>query len=100
MSALFDLNGAFMRDMTESDRREIRMYGTTVDQMREAVEESITFRFSGPAMMAASLMSNCQEMVSYGPYDSDTLANILEDQRQMLNRAKWILFEYCMKETA
>ena len=100
MSALFDLNGAFMRDMTESDRREIRMYGTTVDQMREAVEESITFRFSGPAMMAASLMSDCQEMVSYGPYDSDTLANILEDQRQMLNRAKWILFEYCMKETA
>ena len=100
MSALFDLNGAFIRDMTESDRREIRMYGTTVDQMREAVEESITFRFSGPAMMAASLMSDCQEMVSYGPYDSDTLANILEDQRQMLNRAKWILFEYCMKETA
>jgi hypothetical protein len=100
MSALFDLNGAFMRDMTESDRREIRMYGTTVDQMREAVEESITFRFSGPAMMAASLMSDCQEMVSYGPYDSDTLANLLEDQRQMLNRAKWILFEYCMKETA
>ena len=100
MSALFDLNGAFMRDMTESDRREIRMYGTTVDQMREAVEESITFRFSGPAMMAASLMSDCQEMVAYGPYDSDTLVNIMEDQRQALNRAKWILFEYCMKETA
>lgn len=98
MSALFDLNGAFIRDMTESDRREIRMYGTTVDQMREAVEESITFRFSGPAMMAASLMSDCQEMVSYGPYDGDTLANILEDQRQMLNRAKWILSTYCTKK--
>jgi hypothetical protein len=98
MSALFDLNGTFMRDMTESDRREIRMYGTTIDQMREAVEESFTFRFSGPAMMAASLMSDCQEMVSYGPYDSDTLANILEDQRQTLNRAKWILFEYVMKD--
>jgi hypothetical protein len=50
-------------------------------------------------MMAASLMSDCQEMVSYGPYDSDTLANILEDQRQTLNRAKWILFTYCTKET-
>jgi hypothetical protein len=44
-------------------------------------------------------MSDCQEMVSYGPYDSDTLANILEDQRQTLNRAKWILFTYCTKET-
>ncbi len=96
MSALLDINGGYMRDMTESDRREIRMYGTTVDQMREAVEQSITFRFSGPAMMAMSLMSDCQEMVSYGPYDSDTLANILEDQRQMLNRAKWILSEYVM----
>jgi hypothetical protein len=98
MSALLNINGGYMRDMTESDRREIRMYGTTVDQMREAVEQSITFRFSGPAMMAMSLMSDCQEMVSYGPYDSDTLANILEDQRQMLNRAKWILSEYMIKD--
>jgi hypothetical protein len=96
MSALLDINGGYMRDMTESDRLEIRMYGTTEDQMREAVEQSITFRFSGPAMMAMSLMSDCQEMVAYGPYDSDTLANILEDQRQMLNRAKWILSEYVM----
>jgi hypothetical protein len=98
MSALLDINGGYMRDMTESDRREIRMYGTTVDQMREAVEQSITFRFSGPAMMAMSLMSDCQEMVAYGPYDSDTLANIMEDQRQMLNRAKWILSEYMIKD--
>ena len=91
---------AIYQALTEQEKREVRMYGCTEAQMREAVEESITFRFSGPAMMAASLMSDCQEMVSYGPYDSDTLANILEDQRQMLNRAKWILFEYCMKETA
>jgi hypothetical protein len=98
MSALLDINGGYMRDMTESDRREIRMYCTTEDQMREAVEQSITFRFSGPAMMAMSLMSDCQEMVAYGPYDSDTLANILEDQRQMLNRAKWILSEYMIKD--
>jgi len=84
MSALLDINGCYMRDMTESDRREIRMYGTTEDQMREAVEQSIT--------------SDCQEMVAYGPYDSDTLANILEDQRQMLNRAKWILSEYVIKD--
>lgn len=97
MSALFDLQGRYIRDMSESDRREIRMYGTTVDQMREAVEQSITFRHSGPAMMVASLLSDCQEMVAYGPHDSDTLANIMEDQRQCLNRAKWILFEYVAK---
>jgi hypothetical protein len=84
--------------LTEQEKRQVRMYGVTEADMREAVETSITFRFSGPAMMAASLMSDCQEMVSYGPYDSDTLANILEDQRQTLNRAKWILFEYLMKD--
>jgi hypothetical protein len=85
-------------DMTEQERREVRMYGCTEAQMREAVEHSIVRRFSGAAMMAASLMSDCQEMVSYGPYDGDTLANILEDQRQCLNRAKWILFEYCVEK--
>ena len=83
--------------MNERQKREVRMYGCTETEMREAVEESITFRFSGPAMMAMSLMSDCQEMVAYGPYDSDTLANILEDQRQCLNRAKWILSTYVMK---
>ena len=100
MTALFDINGCYMRDMTESDRREIRMYGCTQAQMREAVEESLTFRFSGPAMYAMSLMSDAQEMVAYGPYDGDTLANLMEDQRQLLNRAKWILSTYIVdKET-
>lgn len=84
--------------LTEQEKREVRMYGVTEAGMREAVESSITFRFSGPAMVAASLMSDAQEMVGYGPYDSDTLANILEDQRQLLNRAKWVLFEYVMKD--
>jgi hypothetical protein len=90
---------AVYAQLSERQKREIRMYGCTEAEMREAVEQSITFRFSGPAMMAASLLSDCQEMVAYGPYDGDTLANILEDQRQTLNRAKWILFEYMNKET-
>ena len=85
-------------DMTEQQRREVRMYGCTQDQMREAVEQSLTYRFSGAAMYAMSMMSDAQEMVAYGPYDSDTLANILEDQRQLLNRAKWILATYAMEQ--
>jgi hypothetical protein len=87
-----------MRELNESQKRDIRMYGCTEAQMREAVEESITFRFSGPAMMAASLMSDAQELINteYGEVDF----NRAEDARQCLNRAKWILFEYCMKETA
>jgi hypothetical protein len=93
----FQMSTATYQALTELEKRQVRMYGVTEAGMRQAVESSFTFRVSGPAMMAASLMSDCQEMVSYGPYDSDTLANILEDQRQTLNRAKWILFEYVMK---
>ena len=84
--------------LTEQERREVGMFGCTQAQMREAVEQSLTYRFSGAAMYVMSLLSDAQEMVAYGPNDSDTLANILEDQRQLMNRAKWILSTYCMKD--
>jgi hypothetical protein len=82
--------------LSETEQRQIRMYGCTELQMKEAVEQSLTFRFSGPAMMAASLMSDCQEMLAHdngGSYDF----MIVEDVRQTLNRAKWILFQYGMQ---
>jgi len=82
--------------LTAAEQKEIRMYGCTVAQMREAVEESLTYRFSGAAMYVMGMMSDAQEMVAYGPYDGDTLANLMEDQRQLLNRAKWILSTYVM----
>jgi hypothetical protein len=80
----------------EQEKRQIRMYGCTESQMKEAVEQSITFRFSGPAMMAASLMSDAQEMINTEYGDIDYMR--AEDARQALNRAKWILFEYCDKK--
>ena len=82
--------------LSDTEQRQIRMYGCTELQMKEAVEQSLTFRFSGPAMMAASLMSDCQEMLAHdngGSYD----LMIAEDVRQTLNRAKWILFQYGMQ---
>ena len=82
--------------LTEKQKREVRMYGVTVEGMREAVESSFVFQVSGPAMMIASLMSDAQEMVNteYGEVDYMRA----EDARQCLNRAKWILFEYVMKK--
>jgi len=88
----------FYTALSEQERREIRMYGCTEAQMREAVEQSITYRFSGAGMYVASFLSDAQEMVAYGPYDSDTLANIMEDQRQLLNRAKWVLSQYVITQ--
>ena len=88
MTAVYDA-------LTQQEKQEVRMYGCTEAQMREAVEQSITYRFSGPAMMAASLMSDAQELINteYGEVDF----NRAEDARQTLNRAKWILFTYVMK---
>jgi hypothetical protein len=72
-------------------QREIRMYGVTEAGMREAVQHRL--RSTTPAMMAASIMSDAQEMINteYGEVDYMRA----EDARQALNRAKWILFEYC-----
>jgi len=80
--------------LTTQEIREVRMYGCTEAQMREAVESSITFKMTGPAMIVASMMSDAQEMVNteYGEVDSMRA----EDARQQLNRAKWVLFEYIM----
>ena len=87
---------AIYQALSEQEKSEVRMYGVTVAGMREAVESSITFKFSGPAMVVAGMMSDAQEMMAYEQPDFNTI----EDQRQLLNRAKWILFEYVMKERA
>jgi hypothetical protein len=90
MTALYDT-------LSEQQKREIRMYGCTVEQMREAVEQSITYRFSGAGMYVASLLSDAQEMVACdngGQYDM----MLIEDQRQLLNRAKWVMFEYVIQQ--
>jgi len=84
--------------MIEQQTREVRMYGTTEAALRESIERSMTFKVSGPAMIVAGMLSDVQEIMAYGPHDSDTLANIQEDQRQQLNRAKWVLFEYMSEE--
>ena len=78
--------------LTEQEKRQVGMYGCTEVQMREAVESSSTFRFSGPAMVVASMMSDAQEMMAY---EKPSFATI-EAQRQLLNRAKFVLFEYIM----
>lgn len=82
--------------LSTKEIREVGMYGVTEAGMREAVESSATFRFSGPAMVVASMMSDAQEMMAYEQPDF----NVIEDQRQLLNRAKFVLMTYIMdKET-
>ena len=89
MNTETDMTTAIYEALTAQEKRQVGMFGCTEAQMREAVEESLTFRFQGPAFMAASLMSDAQEEIDRG---------LSEDARQTLNRAKWILFTYCDKK--
>jgi len=75
--------------LTDAEKRQVSAFGCTTAQMREAVEESLTFRFSGPVMYAMSMMSDAQEEIARG---------LDEDARQTLNRAKWIVSTYLQKE--
>ena len=81
-----------MISTNEQEKREVRMYGVTEKGMRENIENSMTFRLSGPMMIAAGILSDAQEMINteYGEVDSMRA----EDARQAINRAKWVLFEY------
>lgn len=66
--------------------QELRMFGCTSAELRESIEGSITFDLTGPAMVAASMLSDAQEEIARG---------MSEEARQTINRAKWVLFEYC-----
>ena len=81
--------------LTEQEKRQVSMYGVTEAGMRESIESSITFKLSGPMMIAASILSDAQEMINteYGEVDYMRA----EDARQAINRAKWVLFEYMDK---
>jgi hypothetical protein len=81
--------------LTEQEKRQVSMYGVTEAGMRESIESSITFKLSGPMMIAASILSDAQEMINteYGEVDYMRA----EDARQAINRAKWIMFEYMDK---
>lgn len=85
MTATASIRAAVGQDMQR--QREISMYGCTEADLRESVESSITFKFSGPAMIAASMMSDAQEEIAHG---------MEEAARKTLNRAKFVLFEYIM----
>ena len=74
---------------TTKEIQQIGMYGCTEENLRESVENSITFKLSGPAMIAAGMMSDAQEEIAYG---------MNEEARKTLNRAKWVLFTYVMKD--
>ena len=74
---------------TTKEIQQIGMYGCTEADLRDSVENSITFKFSGAAMIAAGMMSDAQEEMAMG---------MTERARKTINCAKWILATYVMQK--
>jgi len=66
-----------------------QMFGCDIVEFKKSVEESITFKFPGPYMVAMSILSDAQELLE---------RNRNEEVRQFINRAKWVIGTYCSKQ--
>jgi len=73
--------------MTDIEQKQVAMFGCTGDELKHMVETSLTFKISGPVMLAMGMMSDAQEELAFGHPDN---------ARKTLNRAKFVLMEYCM----
>lgn len=65
-------------------KNEVKLFGCSIDTMREWIERSITYKVAGRDMFVASILSDAQELIGMGA---------TEQARQLINRAKWVLFE-------
>ena len=63
---------------------EMQAYGAPKADVLESITDSITFKLSGPGMVAASYLSDAQEVLELDPNAA----------RQYINIAKLIMFEY------
>ena len=63
---------------------ELQAYGASKADVLESITDSITFKLSGPGMVAASYLSDAQEVLERDP----------DAARQYINVAKLIMFEY------
>ena len=66
---------------------ESKCYGMSQDQIREQYMNGITARFSGLEMVVMSVLSDAQELQSFGH------AQALDQSRKYMNIAKFILSE-------
>ena len=66
---------------------ETRMYGSTLAELKAAVESSKIFQYEGAIDLANYLIADCQDRLNY-------VNTNRQDLRQQLNRVRWILDTY------
>jgi len=80
-------NSIVMRKGTEMTEFEKNCYGMTEADIREQYMQSITAKFSGLEMVAMSVLSDAQELMTFGHEQATDQA------RKNINIAKFILSE-------
>ena len=81
--------------LTSEQQIEITMYGMTIQQLRDEVENSIYTKLGQIDILVMSMLSDAQEMVGYR-----VTSDLIEEQRRLLNRSKWVLRYYVMNREA
>jgi hypothetical protein len=77
---------------TAEQQIEIKMYGMTTEQLRSEIENSMYVSILKDAdLLVMSMLSDAQEMVNYS-----VSAETIEEQRKLINRAKFVLRYYVM----
>ncbi len=64
--------------------QEKQMFGVSVEDIRESYLNSLTAKLSGEEMVVMSILSDCQELLSFEETDKERI-------RKDLNIAKYIL---------
>jgi hypothetical protein len=67
---------------------EVQAYGDSKDAILESVQDSITFKLSGPGMVIASYLSDAQELIASNQSGTNEIA------RQYINIAKMLMMEF------
>lgn len=82
------------KEKTMTEVEEIKMFGCTIGQLREAVEP----KHVSARMFAMSILSDTQELLPHNATDSERIKYSLEMTRQHLNRAKWVISNYLVSK--
>ena len=84
---MFDLLDPEESAAERHQNAETRMYGSTLAELKTAVESSEIFKHEGPIDLANYLIADCQDRLNY-------VNTNRQDLRQQLNRVRWILSTY------
>lgn len=80
--------------LTATQKHEIHVYGMTRDELVQEIENSFFHITKDYGMLAMSMMSDAQEMMCFTAPTPERI----NQQRQVLNCAKYVLANYVMEK--